>query len=852
MPFFRKSKSHSDREQSVSQEERVKDDAHAWLARESARQAASGSEEAETNVSTNVSEAKIGQEKANHDDLGHRTKEAPVVRKSSNHEQGTLKSFEKSSKDSAVEESKVSNANSNHHSESDMDDDVTPKKMDQSGRRDRAAWEDYSDQLETVDPLLDCLVLLSKHYNNPYTADGILSGMPTSSESMTPAVFTRAAKRIGFVSRFVKRPLNKIAQELMPVVLLLKGKGACVLLSVDRQAQEAKLLMPESGDGEVIMALSELEEKYSTYCFFIRPQFRFDKRSGIDASEENHKHWFWGTLSASWRIYRDVFIASLLINVFALVSPLFVMNVYDRVVPNNAFETLWVLAIGVSVVYFFDFLLRILRAYFIDIAGKKSDILISANIFAKVNNITMASRPRSVGGFAKNLQDFDSIRDFITSASITTLVDIPFMFLIVAVIYLIGGPLGLIPIVTIFAVLAYSFAIQKPLKRSIEEGQKTATQKNAVLIESLSNAESVKIHNAQGALQQQWEQAVGNIADWGLKTRQLAQSCSSFAMVAQQMTTVAMVVFGVYMISEREMSMGALVACVMLTGRALGPMAQFAALAARYNHAKSAFKGLEAIMASPVEQPDDVKFVHRDKFEGSFEFENVAFGYPEQDQNAISNINLKIKSGEKVGIIGRIGSGKTTLGKLLMGLYEPKDGSVRIDGIDLRQINPVDLRRNIGAVAQDVTLFYGSIKENISFGVPFIEDEAIIRAADLSGVSEFANLRAAGLDSIVGERGQQLSGGQRQSVAVARALLFDPGILILDEPTASMDNTTETRMRRRLANIIEDKTLILITHKSSMLDLVDRLIVMDNGRIVADGPKAHVFEALRQGKLKVS
>nr|WP_231870768.1 type I secretion system permease/ATPase [Marinomonas aquimarina] len=835
----------------MSQEERIKENTKRWLHSESdqanaksddqgdmtpssARPHQTAAQPTEGKTSTNRTPGKTPQPSV-HKSTAQTTSPKPAAA-----------ATESSSSEDLTNDSHTTSSNQHRPSEPDS----APE--NKSKQRDGSSWEDYSDQLESVDPLLDCLVLLSKHYNNPYTAEGILSGLPTSAEGMTPSIFTRAANRIGFVSRFVKRPLNKIAQELMPLVLLLKGKNACVLLRIDTQADSVTLLMPESGAGEVTMSLAELEAQYSGYCFFIRPQFRFDKRSGFEAEQESHKHWFWGTLSASWRIYRDVFIASLLINVFALASPLFVMNVYDRVVPNNAFETLWVLAAGVSVVYFFDFLLRILRAYFIDIAGKKSDILISSNIFSRVNNITMASRPRSVGGFAKNLQDFDSIRDFITSASITTLVDIPFMFLIVAVIYMIGGPLGLIPIVTIVAVLVYSFAIQKPLKRSIEEGQKTAVQKNAVLIESLSNAESVKLNNAQGALQQNWEQAVGNIADWGLKTRQLAQSCSSFAMVAQQMTTVAMVVFGVYMISEREMSMGALVACVMLTGRALAPMAQFAALAARYNHAKSAFDGINSIMASPVEQPDDVKFVHRDRFDGSFEFENVAFSYPDQDQNAVSAINLKIKTGDKVAIIGRIGSGKTTLGKLMMGLYEPKEGSVRIDGIDLRQINPVDLRRNIGAVSQDVTLFYGSIKDNISFGVPFVDDQAIVRAADLSGVSEFANLRAAGLDSIVGERGHHLSGGQRQSVAIARALLFDPSILILDEPTASMDNTTETRMRRRLAKIMQDKTLILITHKSSMLDLVDRLIVMDSGRIVADGPKEHVFEALRQGKLKVS
>ncbi|PYF84296.1 MULTISPECIES: type I secretion system permease/ATPase [Marinomonas] len=714
-------------------------------------------------------------------------------------------------------------------------------------------WRIKSASLEYPNPLLDCLVLLSKYFYNPYTADGIAAGLPITENEMTPELFQRAAQRIGLSSRFVKRPLLKIPDMVLPVVLLLKEKQACVLLELDKESGTAKIFRPESGEGEITLPIEQLTESFSGYCFFVRPLYQFDKRSAKNDDEEKKKgHWFWGTVTGSWRIYRDVFIASLLINIFAVASPLFVMNVYDRVVPNNAFDTLWVLAIGAAVVYLFDFLLRMLRSYFIDIAGKKSDILISASIFSKVNNITMASRPKSVGAFAKNLQEFESIRDFITSASITTLVDIPFMFLIIGVIWMIGGPVGYIPIVTIALILLYSIIIQVPLRRSIEESQKTASQKNAVLIESLYNAESVKLNNAEGVMQKQWESAVGNIADWGVKTRQLSQSSSSFAMVAQQLTTVIIVIVGVYQIAEGNMSMGALVASVMLTGRALGPMAQVASLATRYNQAKSAFTSINEIMSSPVENPDDVKFVHRPVFKGEFQFEAVNFAYPDQEQAAVSEININIRQGEKVAIIGRIGSGKSTIGKLMTGLYTPNSGAIRIDGVDLRQVNPTDLRRNVGAVSQDVNLFYGSIKDNIVMGVPYMEDDAIIRAADLSGVSEFANRKPSGLDSNVGERGALLSGGQRQSIAIARALLFDPPILILDEPTASMDNTTETRMKRRLMEGLKDKTLILITHKASMLDMVDRIIVMDNGRLIADGPKAQVHEALRQGKLKVS
>ncbi|MBR7887853.1 type I secretion system permease/ATPase [Marinomonas sp. A79] len=735
----------------------------------------------------------------------------------------------------------------------DLDHENHDEQLDVPVSDEAKQWRIDGASLEYPNPLLDCLVLLSKYFFNPHTADGIAAGLPITDNAMTPALFKRAAKRIGISSRFVKRPLVKIPDMVMPVVMLLKDEQACVLLSVDKVKGEAKLLRPESGEGEVVIALDALAESYTGYCFFVRPLYQFDKRSEHKDEQKTKKgHWFWGTISGSWRIYRDVFIASLMINIFAVASPLFVMNVYDRVVPNNAFDTLWVLAIGAAVVYLFDFLLRTLRAYFIDIAGKKSDILISASIFSKVNNITMASRPKSVGAFAKNLQEFESIRDFITSASITTLVDIPFMFLIVGVIWLIGGPVGYIPMITIALILLYSLIIQIPLRRSIEESQKTASQKNAVLVESLYNAESVKLNNAEGVMQKQWENAVGNIADWGVKTRQLSQSSSSFAMVAQQLTTVIIVIVGVYQIAEGNMSMGALVACVMLTGRALGPMAQVASLATRYNQAKTAFSSLNEIMSSPVENPDDINFVHRPVFKGDFQFEAVDFSYPEQEQAAVSAINITIKQGEKVAIIGRIGSGKSTLGKLMTGLYVPDKGAVRVDGVDLRQVNPTDLRRNVGSVSQDVSLFYGSIKDNIVMGVPYMEDDAILRAADLSGVSEFANRKANGLDSIVGERGALLSGGQRQSIAIARALLFDPPILILDEPTASMDNTTESRMKRRLIEGVKDKTVILITHKASMLDMVDRIIVMDNGRLIADGPKEQVHEALRQGKLKVS
>ena len=363
--------------------------------------------------------------------------------------------------------------------------------------------------------------------------------------------------------------------------------------------------------------------------------------------------------------------------------------------------------------------------------------------------------------------------------------------------------------------------------------------------------EALKIAQAESDIQYKWEKSVGHIATWSIRTKMLSSSASTISAYIQQMCNIALVAMGVYLISEGELSMGGLIATVMLSGRCLAPMAQVAGLATRYNQAKSALDGLNQVMEMPVERHEDRDYIDRPELRGSIEFDNVDFSYPDQEIQALSGISMKIKAGEKVAIIGRIGSGKTTIEKLIMGLYEPENGSIRIDGIDLRQINPSDLRSSIGCVSQDITLFYGSIKENITLGASFVDDAALIRAAENSGVMEFANKHPNGLDMIVGERGQNLSGGQRQSIALARALLMSPPVLVLDEPSSSMDNTTELRMKEQLKQRCKDKTIVLVTHKASMLDMVDRLIVVDNGRIVADGPKEQVHAALKQGKLKI-
>lgn len=701
------------------------------------------------------------------------------------------------------------------------------------------------------DPLLDCLVLLTQHHHRPISAEALRAGLPLVQNRLTPELFVRAAARGGLSARLVKRPLRRISPLTLPAVLLLEDNQACLLLALDNHNGKVQVVQPESGTGVAEVALAELEPLYTGYVIFVRPEYRFDARApellGIRS-----RHWFWGTLARSWRIYRDVLVASFLINLFALASPLFIMNVYDRVVPNNAVETLWVLAIGVAIVYGFDLLLRALRGYFIDIAGRKSDVILSAMIFERVLGIRMMDRPVSVGAFANNLREFESVRDFITSATISTLVDLPFVVLFLVVVALIGGPIVLVPAVAIPVVLIYALFVQGPLREAVDHSMRMATQKNATLVESLTGLEAIKTLGAEGVIQRRLEQATGYMARWGVRARMLSASALNIAVLMQQLATVGTVIFGVYLIGEGEISLGGLIASVILTGRAVAPTGQVANLATRYHQARAALTSLNSIMGLPQERSTGQDFVHRPVLRGDIDLRDVNFSYPGQGERALSGINLRIRAGEKVALIGRVGSGKTTVEKLILGLYTPTDGAVRIDGIDLRQIDPADLRRNTGYVPQDTLLFYGSVRDNIRLGAPFADDREVLRVAQLSGVTDFVNQNPAGFDMMVGERGETLSGGQRQAIAIARALLLDPPILLLDEPTNSMDNTTEEQFKTRMVQVLAGKTVVLVTHRASLLNLVDRIVVMDSGRIVADGPKEQVLEALKQGKLRAA
>ena len=632
-------------------------------------------------------------------------------------------------------------------------------------------------------------------------------------------------------------------------MLILKEGDACVLNSINKDSGEVEIVTGDTGLVPISITKDELEEQYSGRYFLVKKQFRYDERSP-EILKTKKGHWFWSTIWQSKRIYRDVLIASVLINLFAIAAPMFTRLVYDKVVPNLAFETLWVLASGVFVIFLFDLSLKLLRSYFIDVAGKKSDILISSKLFSKVLGIRMEAKPPSVGAFARHLQEFESIREFFTSATISSLIDLPFALMFLLLIWLMAGNLVLVPIVGVLILVIYSLLIQGPLRHTIEEGSRLASQKYANLIESLAGLETVKLFGAQSQFQFRWEEAVAHMANWNIKSRRITDGIQNTAGFVQQASNVGMIILGVYLIAEGELTMGGLIAATMLSGRAISPMVQLSLLSTRYNQAKSSMTIIEQVMSMPDEQEEGKRYIHRPIVHGKIELDKVTFHYPDSPVASIRDLSLTINPGEKVAIIGRIGSGKTTLERLIMGLYQPTEGHIRIDDTDIQQLHHIDIRRNIGCVPQDSQLFYGSVRDNITLGRPLADDRDVMDAANRAGVTVFTQQDPAGLERQVGEGGLLLSGGQRQAVAIARALLGRPPVLLLDEPTSAMDNRSEMHIKQQLAQLKPSETLILITHKTSMLDVVDRVVVMEKGCVIADGPKAEVLNNLKQGKVK--
>lgn len=710
------------------------------------------------------------------------------------------------------------------------------------------AWQ-FKPSLETTDdPLLECLALLCKIHERPTSHQALTAGLPLVGNKLTPELFKRAAARVGLSARILKRDLNAIKTEELPAVLFLENAQACILTKTEGN-QFAEIIQPTTGEGHTKVPFATLEKDYIGYAIFVKPLYHFGEEGAEAATKpRTAKHWFWGIMFKAMPAYSEVLIASFLINLFTIASPLFIMNVYDRVVPNNAIETLWVLAIGVIIVFAFDFVIRTLRTFFIESVGKKIDQQITKQTFSQIMDLQMGSRPTTTGSLVNSVQAFDFFREFITSATISLLVDLPFVLLFILVIAMLGGTVALVPLIIIPIVLAVSFLVQMSFQQLIEKSHQLTAEKQALLIESISGIETVKCMRAEGIMQRRWEGTMNMLAKLGIKIRSLASLGVNASIYAQHMSIIGVVIVGVYRISKGNMTMGALVACVILTGRALAPVSQLAVLLTRYKQAKNSLNSLNKIMELPVERPAGKQFLHRPELKGSIEFKDVNFTYPNQAIASIHDTSFRITPGEHVGIIGSTGSGKSTIMKLILKLYTAESGNILIDGTEIAQIDPAELRYHIGYIPQDVILFNGSLRNNIVIGAPHADDTAVLTAIKLSGADTFISKHPDGLDLKIYERGQNLSGGQKQTIAIARALLQNPPILLFDEPCNGMDENATMRFIERLRMITTNKTIILVTHKQSLLGLVNRLLVVDSGHVVVDGPKQQILDQLTKPK----
>ncbi len=690
-------------------------------------------------------------------------------------------------------------------------------------------------------PLIQCLAMLFRLHNKPVSTKLLISYLPAQDGTLRPAACIRAAREAGMHASVMRRSIDQISPLTLPCILLLKDEKCCVLTRIGET--DLDVLFPETGMVPQTVSREEVEAEHIGYTFFGKPELKLDKRAS-EIKLLKAKRWFWDTLLYYLPIYRHVIGASCIVNMLAMVGPLFFMNVYDRVVPNKATDTLWVLAVGITTAYLFDFLLRNLRSYFVDAAGKSADVILASRLMHHLLGLRLDAKPDSTGSLANNLREFESLRDFFGSTTLLALVDLPFLFIFLVIIGLLGGPLVIIPLLAIPVVVLGGLFLQLPMQRTAEKGFKENMQKNALLVEIINGLETIKTSMAEGRVQDTWERVVGQSANSNCQSKRMANLSITLTMLTTQVVSVGIIIWGVYRIPD-ELSMGGLIACNMLAGRAMAPLSQVAGMLSRLQQSRMALKSLDELMKLPVERDDASNYVEFGRLDHSITFEDISFKYPNSEREALTGINLHIRQGEKVGIIGRMGSGKSTLGRFCLGLYQPTEGAIKLGGVDIRQLDPTDLRSRIGYVSQDNYLFYGTVRENIAFGSVNPDDRMVLRAATIAGVADFVRAHPAGFGMPVGERGMSLSGGQRQSVAIARALLQDPDILILDEPTSNMDNNSELMFKRRLGTVMGDKTVILITHRLSLLDLVDRLMVMDSGRVIADGPKNAVLSALR-------
>lgn len=700
--------------------------------------------------------------------------------------------------------------------------------------------------------LIDGIALLTRLQGDPLSANALSAQTLRNAEGRPDLQSLREVLLShGYDNQLSQRPLDQVPALAVPVLLLTQDGGAVVATDISGHGADRRYTLMREDGGTNLVGQAEMAERYLGYCWFVKRKPEQDNRSELPEYTMG-KAWFWKVIWRFKSYYMQVVLATVLVNFLALVGSLYVMNVYDRVIPNSAYETLWVLSIGVLVANLFEFIARNIRARLTDIAGKKADLIISSALFRRVMAIDLSQKPVSSGSYANNLRDFESVRDFMTSASLLALVDLPFVLLFVFVMFLIAGPLAIVPLLTIPIVALAGLAVQKPLAESINASMREGSQRQGLAVEAIEGIETLKANNATNWAQQRWERFTASTAAAGLRQKDLSNLVMNFAMLVQQANTVFLVVYGTYLIHHdnpaSRITMGALIACVILSGRALSPLSQVASLMIRFQQARTALQGLNSVVDRKTERDPNRSYISPTHIEGKLAFDNVNYHYGEKGPLVCKEMRFTIQPGERVGVLGRIGSGKSTMLRLAAGLYEPQQGNVLLDGMDMRQLDPSDLRSHVSLLGQHPRLFLGTLRENLEMGRMdrLSTDEELIAALRRFGLDRIIQAHPQGLNMPLGEDGAGLSGGQRQLVGLSRLTLRDPRIVLLDEPTSGLDQMTEMHALRAMADWAREgkRTLVVVTHRPQVLNIVDRILVVEGGQIVMDGPRDAVLQRL--------
>jgi ATP-binding cassette subfamily C protein LapB len=691
-------------------------------------------------------------------------------------------------------------------------------------------------KLAAKDSIEDCVLWILERFEKPMSAAALrarVARMPG------PWTFDEALEAIdSFGIRFTKKiiPLEYVINSEKILFIELKNGEPCVLIPKTEE-QNQQWLAPYLSERVTNVDSKEFSANYTETVAVLEMPLALSETDS-KTHHGRYGHWFFGPLYAAKKTYAQVILAALLTNIFAIATSGFSMIVYDRVMPNGAVDTLIALVFGITIIFVFDFIIRTLRSYFLDVAGSQADMIIADTLFEQMVDMEMKARKGSIGNLTNSLREFESLREFMTSTTMTTFIDIPFAVIFLIVIWAIGGPIVLIPILAISVVVIASLAVHPKLKKLTQTSFDDGQTKQGVAIETLQGIETIKAIGAGAIMRRRWQDVTKHQSAVGLKTRMYSQLAGNISNTSNQFVSVLTVTVGVFLMMDNQIGTGAIVAASMLAGRAVAPFAQLVQLLTRLNQSIASYKSLSNLMQQPREHTQNAAYLNRPEWLGGIEFRDVSFKYAQQKQGGLTNISFQIKPGERVAIIGKVGSGKTTIANLILGLYQPDSGAILIDGTDIRQIDPADLRRNIGPVLQDVWLMAGTVKHNISVGALNPTDEEILEASQIAGVHDFISQHPDGYGMKLKERGEGLSGGQKQAIAIARALVGKPPIILMDEPTSAIDINGEKILIEQLKRHLLNQTIIVITHRASIIDLVDRVIVVDNGKIAAQGPKS--------------